>query len=121
MTGSAHTAHMAVCPHGWKEISHGPSQRKQLGPVTSPLSDVEVHNINSENYYCSLLLVGEMEVEAAVFCGSSDPSIFSGLAETSPADVELLAGALPLLAPPIPALLAFDCVLARLGIVIILR
>ena len=33
-----HSAHMAVCPHGWKEISHGPSQRKQLGPVTDSTS-----------------------------------------------------------------------------------
>ena len=29
---------MAVCPHGWKVISHGPSQRKQLGPVTESTS-----------------------------------------------------------------------------------
>ena len=38
LTGWAHVAHMAVCPHGWKEISHGPSQRKQLGPVTDSTS-----------------------------------------------------------------------------------
>ena len=38
LTGWAHVAHMAVCPHGWKEISHGPSQRKQLGPVTESTS-----------------------------------------------------------------------------------
>ena len=29
---------MAVWPHGWKVISHGPSQRKQLGPVTESTS-----------------------------------------------------------------------------------
>ena len=34
LTGSAHATHMAVCPHGWKVISHGPSQREQLGLVT---------------------------------------------------------------------------------------
>ena len=35
---SQHSAHMAVWPHGWKVISHGPSQRKQLGPVTESTS-----------------------------------------------------------------------------------
>ena len=35
---SPHSAHMAVWPHGWKVISHGPSQRKQLGPVTESTS-----------------------------------------------------------------------------------
>ena len=29
---------MAVWPHGWKVISHGPSQRRQLGPVTESTS-----------------------------------------------------------------------------------
>ena len=29
---------MAVWPHGWKVISHGPSQRKQPGPVSEPSS-----------------------------------------------------------------------------------
>ena len=37
LTCLAHTAHIAVCPHGWKQISQGPSHRKQL-PVTCDVS-----------------------------------------------------------------------------------
>ena len=40
LTDPAHSEHMAVCPQGWKEISHGPSQRKQLGPVAESTSSL---------------------------------------------------------------------------------